>query len=154
MNRDVSWRRIGVALLVGCSIFAAGKFAYGFQTSFAEMVPIVIFMAVVFGLAALILAFRDKVALKANMSAKDRELAITKRSNRLKKGWGVAIFSMALVAVPVHLFGFQDEPAWQRILYLGLAAVVVISFLLNRYSSRNQHSEGDQEVARPDGDER
>jgi len=153
VNRDVSWRRIVVALLVGCAVFAAGKFEYGFQISFPEIIPIVIFMAVVFGLAAVILVFRDKVTLKPNMSAEERELAITKRSNRLKRGWGIAIFIIALIALPVNLFGLEDEPLWQRILYLGLAALIVISFLLNQYFCRNQEDREGGSGSRADYDE-
>ena len=138
MERDVCWQRIVIALLIGCAVFAAGKFAYGFRISLPEIIPIVIFMAVVFGLAAVILVFRDRVTLRPNMSAEQREVVIAKRSDRLQWGWGIAIFIMALVALPVHVFGIEDEPLWQRLLYLGLAALIVIGFLVTRHGSRNR----------------
>ena len=138
MNRDVSWPRIVVALAIGCAVFAAGKFAYGFQISLREIIPIVIFMALVFGLAAVILALRDKVTLKPNMSAEERGVVIAKRSNHLHRRWTIAVFIMALVALPVLVFGLGDEPLWLRLLYLGLAALIVVRFLLTRHGSRNQ----------------
>ncbi len=131
MNRDVSWQRIMIAVLIGCAVFAGGKFAYGFQISKYDIIGIAISLAVVFGLAALILVFRDKATLKPNISAEQRDAAIKKRSNRLYRGWATALFIMALVALPVHAFGFKDEPLWQRLLFFGLAALIVMNFLLS-----------------------
>jgi len=119
------------AFLVGCAVFAGGKFAYGFQISKYDVIGIAISLAVVFGLAALILVLRDKVTLKPNMSADERDAAITKSSKRLHRGWATALFIMAVVALPLHSFGFKDEPFWQRLLFFGLAALVVINFLLS-----------------------
>jgi hypothetical protein len=129
MNRDVSWQRIGVGVLLGCAVFAGGRFAYGFQVSTYDVIGTAVSLAVVFGLAALILVFRDKATLKPNMSTQERDAAITKRSKRLHRGWATALFIMALVALPLHAFGLGDEPLWQRLLFFGLAALVVINFL-------------------------
>jgi hypothetical protein len=131
MNRDVSWQRIMIAVLVGFAVFAGGKFAYGFQISKYDTIGIAISLAVVFGLAALILVFRDKATLKPNMSAEERDAAITKRSNRLHRGWATALFIMALIALPLHAFGLIDEPLWERLLFFGLAALIVINFLFS-----------------------
>jgi drug/metabolite transporter (DMT)-like permease len=138
MNRQVGWRRIMVAVLIGCAVFAGAKFAYGFQISIPDIIGIVISLAVVFGLASVILVFRDRVMLKPNMSADEREAVITRRSNRLHRGWAIAIFVMALVALPVHAFGLEDEPLWQRLLYSGLAALIVINVLLIWHDSHRQ----------------
>jgi len=73
MNRDVSWQRVTIAVLIGCAVFAGGKFAYGFQIFKYDVIGIAISLAVVFGLAALILVFRDKVTLKPNMSPEERD---------------------------------------------------------------------------------
>jgi|HubBroStandDraft_6_1064221.scaffolds.fasta_scaffold54237_2 hypothetical protein len=78
MNRDVSWQRIIIAVFIGCAVFAGGKLAYGFQISEYDVIGTAISLAVVVGLAALILVFRDKVTLKPNMSAEEREAAIAK----------------------------------------------------------------------------
>jgi hypothetical protein len=131
MNRDVSWQRIMIAVLIGGAVFAGGKFAYGFQISKCDIIGIAISLAVVFGLAVLMLVFRDKVTLKPNMSPEERDAAITRSSNRLHQGWATALFIMALVALPLHAFGLKDEPLWQRFLFFGLAAVIVINFLLS-----------------------
>lgn len=145
MERDISWQRIVIALLIGGAVFAAGKFAYGFRV-LPEIIPTAIFLAVVFGLAAVILVFRDRVTLKPNMSGEEREVVIAKSSNRLQRGWGIAIFIIALVALPVHVFGIEDEPLWQRLLYSCLAALIVISFLLNRHGSRNQEDPNQEQL--------
>ena len=135
MNRDVSWQRIIIAVFIGCAVFAGGKLAYGFQISEYDVIGTAISLAVVVGLAALILVFRDKVTLKPNMSAEEREAAIAKRSKRLHRGWVTALFIMALVVLPVHAFGLIDELLWQRLVFFGLAALIVISFLSGRHDS-------------------
>ena len=49
MNRDVSWQRIGVGVLLGCAVFAGGRFAYGFQVSTYNVIGTAVSLAVVFG---------------------------------------------------------------------------------------------------------
>ena len=143
MRRDVSWQRIVVAVLLGCAVIAGGKFAYGFQISKYDIIGIVIFLSVVFGLAALILVLRDKRILKPNMSAEEHDAAITRSSNRLHWRWASAIFTMALIALPVHAFGLIEEPLWQRLLFFGLAALIVVGFLLSwRDSSHGDLGDG------------
>jgi hypothetical protein len=154
MKRDVSWQRIMVAVLIGCAVFAGGKFAYGFEISKYDIIGFAIALVAIFGLAALILVFRDKVTLKPNMSAEERDAAITKSSNRLHRGWAIALFIMALIALPVHAFGLIGEPLWQRLVFFGLAALIVISFLLSWRDSRHGGL-GDEEStgAAPDEEE-
>jgi hypothetical protein len=142
MDRDVSWQRIVFAVLVGGAVFACAKFAYGFQISIQDIIGFVVALTVLFGLAALILIFRDKLTLKPNMSAEEREAAIRKRSNRLQRGWAIAFVIMASVALPLHAFGVEHEPLWQRLLYSGLAAFIVIRFLLSWHRSRNRERAG------------
>jgi hypothetical protein len=138
MNQDVSWQRIVIAVLIGCAVFAGGKFAYGFYISRYDIIGIVTALAVVFGLAALILVSRDKVAPKPNMSAEERDAPITKSSNRLHRGWATALFIVALVALPLHVFGLKDEPLWQRLVFSGLPALIVVNFLLSRRDSNHR----------------
>jgi len=142
MNRDVSWQRIVFAVLVGGAVFACAKFAYGFQISIQDIIAFLVALTLLFGLAALILIFRDKVTLKPNMSAEEREAAISKRSNHLQRGWAIAFVIMAVVALPLHAFGVEHEPLWQRLLYSGLAAFIVINFLLSWHRSRNREGSG------------
>lgn len=142
MNRDVSWQRIVFAVLVGGAVFACAKFAYGFQISIQDIIASVVALTVLFGFAALMLIFRDKVTLKPNMSAEEREAAITKRSNHLQRGWAIAFVMMAAVALPLHAFGVDHEPLWQRLLYSGLATLIVIRLLLSWQRSRNREGLG------------
>jgi Cu/Ag efflux pump CusA len=138
MDRDVSWQRIVFAVLVGGAVFACAKFTYGFQISIQDIIGFVVALTGLFGLAALILIFRDKVTLKQNMSAEEREAAISKGSNRLRRGWAIVFVIMAVVALPLHAFGVEHEPLWQRLLYSGLAAFIVINFLLSWHRFRNR----------------
>ena len=154
MDRDVSWQRIVIAVLTGFAVFAAAKFVVGFQISIQDIIGIVISLAVVFVAAALILLFRDKVRLKPNMSAEEREGVIQTSSNRLKRGWAIALFIMALVALPVHAFRLIDEPQWQRLLFLAVAALIVIGFLFSWLASRNQGGSANGESASKARDER
>lgn len=147
MNRGISWRRIVVALLIGSGVFVGAKFVYGFKISITDLAAVVIFMAVVFGLAALVLVVGDKVSLKPNMSVEEREAATTKRSNRLHGAWGIVLFVLALIALPVQIFGVGDESHWQRLLYGGMAAVIIIGFLLSRYDPLNQDGQQSEDEA-------
>ena len=72
---------------------ATAKFAVGFQISIQDVIGIVISLAVVFGMAALILILRDKVTLKPNTPAEEREEVIQKSSNRFKSGDGLSLSS-------------------------------------------------------------
>ena len=90
------------------------------------------------------------------MSAEERDVAIAKRSKRLHRGWATALFIMALVALPVHAFGLIDEPLWQRLLFFGLAALIVISFLLSwrdsdQGGSGDEKSTGEEPTTRNEG---
>jgi hypothetical protein len=126
---------------------------YGFQISIQDIIGIVVFLAVVFGLAALILVFGDKVTLKPNMSGDQRQAAITRRSERLQRGWAIAFFIMALIALPVQAFGLKDEPLSQRLLFLALAALIIINFLFSWHNSRNQEGSGKESAIKTSDDE-
>jgi rhomboid protease GluP len=65
IDRAVSRQRIVIAVLIGCAVFATLKVVVGFQISIRDIMEIVISVAVVFGLA-LVLLFRDKVTLRPN----------------------------------------------------------------------------------------
>ena len=80
---------------------------------------------------------RDKLALKKDMSPTDRERFLARRSSRFHSGWAWAILIMAIIAVPIHALGIEKEPLWQRLLYSGLAGLLVLNFLLGR---RNRNS--------------
>ncbi len=138
MDRDLSWQRIVFAVLIGGAVLACAKFAYGFQISLQDTIGFVVGLTLLFGLAALILIFRDKLTLKPNMSEERREAAISKRSNRLQRGWAIAFVIMASLALLLHVFGVEHEPLWPRLLYSGLAAFIVVNFLLSWHRSRNR----------------
>jgi len=98
----------------------------------------IVFMSIVFGLAALVLTALDKAALMQNMSPVERERFLARRSTRFHSAWAWAILVMALIALPIHALGLEKEPMGQRLLYSGLAGLVVLNFLFGRRTSRNQ----------------
>ncbi len=61
-------QRIVIAVLIGCAVFATLKVVVGFQISIRDIIETVISVAVVFGLA-LVLLFRDKVTLRPNKAS-------------------------------------------------------------------------------------
>jgi hypothetical protein len=154
MDRDVGWSRIVIAVLIGCAVFATAKFAVGFAISIQDVIGIVISLAVVFGMAALILVLRDKVTLKPNMPTRRARRDNQKSSNRFNRGWAIALFIMAIIALPLHAFRLIDEPLWQRLLFLAMAALIIISFFLSWQASRNQEEPGDRESASTAEDKR
>jgi rhomboid protease GluP len=68
MSRDVSRQRTVIAVLIGWAVFATLKVVGGFQISIRDIIETVISVAVVFGLA-LVLLFRDKVTLRPNKAS-------------------------------------------------------------------------------------
>jgi hypothetical protein len=118
----------------------------------AVIINAVIFMAVVFGLAALALIFLNKITLRLNMSAEEREAVIAKRSNRLYGAWAIAFFMMAAVALPLQVFGIEQEPLWQRLLYGGLATLVIISVLSSWHHARSTKRKSEPPSDMSDGD--
>lgn len=142
------------AILIGCAVFATAKVAVGFQISIQDVIGMVICLMVVFGMAALILVLRDNLTLKPNMPTEEREEVIQKNSNRFKRGWAIALFIMAVVALPVDAFRLIDEPLWQRLFFLAMAALIITSFLLSWHASRNQEEPGDEESAGTAEDQR
>jgi phosphatidylglycerophosphate synthase len=102
-----------------------------------EILTIIVFMGVVCGVAALILVFRDKLTLRRHMSAEERQTAITKRTARLQRKWATAMFVMALIALPVNVFGLGGRPLRERVIYFIMAALYVWYFL----SSYRRHQD-------------
>jgi rhomboid protease GluP len=68
IDRTVSRQRIVIAVLIGCAVFATLKVVVGFQISIPDIIETVISVAVVFGLA-LVLLFRDKVTGRPNKAS-------------------------------------------------------------------------------------
>jgi len=46
--------------------------------------------------------------------------------------------------LPVHAFGLKNEPLWQRLLFFGVAALIVINFLLS-WRDSSHRGLGDEE---------
>jgi intracellular septation protein A len=115
-----------------------------------DLLYIVVFMSVVFVLAALILIVRDKLTLSPGMSAAERQAALNKKSLRLQRGWAIAFFVMALIALPVHAFGLIEEPLWQRLLYFCLAALIVLNMISGWRGFSGQRRSADESLSDDD----
>jgi intracellular septation protein A len=115
-----------------------------------DLLYVVVFMSVVFAMAALILIVSDKLTLRPGMSPEERQAALNKKSARLQRGWAIAFFVMALIALPVHAFGLVEEPLWQRLLYFGLAALVVLTVVSGLRGFSGQRRPGDESLSDDD----
>lgn len=106
-----------------------------------DVIYAIVFMSVVSGLAALMLTALDKLALKKNMPPAEREQFLARRSTRFHSAWAWAILVMAVTALPIHALGIEKKPIGQRLLYGGLAGLVVLNFLFGRHTSSSQNSD-------------
>src|SRR5438045_9251776 len=88
----------------------------------------IVFMAVVFGLAALVLTALDKLALKKEMSPTDRERFLARRSSRFHSGRAWAILIMEYIDLPIHALRIAKQALCKRLLYRGFVGLIVFGF--------------------------
>jgi Na+/H+ antiporter NhaD/arsenite permease-like protein len=93
-----------------------------------EFLGILLFMAVVIGVAALLLTLWN-LTLRGNPSLEEREAAVATRTHRWQSRWHKVLFVLALIALPAHAFGWVEAPLGLRVLWFGLAAWVALTFI-------------------------
>ena len=97
-----------------------------------DVIGIVVFMAIVVGLAAAILFVFDRITLKSGASKEDQRIVIQKRTARWQHRWAFFYASCAAVALIVNAFNLEHQPLKRRIAWSVLPALVVLWFLLSR----------------------
>lgn len=94
-----------------------------------EVLSIVAFLAFIVGLAALILAFVDRLTLQRNLSEEEKKAVVVKRTDRWHRGWAFFIFLMALLALFVSVLNPDHESTTWRVVHFAVAALIVLGYL-------------------------
>jgi hypothetical protein len=104
----------------------------------SEVLSIVAFLGLIFGLAALILLMVDKFRLRSRMSAEERKAAIVSRTGRWSQRYSFFTFIMALIALFVNAFNLGHESIRWRVGWFVLAALIVLSYLSQEKEDRHE----------------
>jgi len=105
-----------------------------------EAIGIVVFMAIVVGVAVGILVLLDRSTLRPGVSAEERKAVLAKRSQKWQRRWWNFYVCMAVIALVVNGLNLGHESLRYRIGWSVPAAVVVIWFLLSK-SKRDEDPE-------------
>ena len=97
----------------------------------SDVIGIVVFMAIVVGIAAAVLFVVDRLTLRGNLSAEERKKVVGRRTEKWRRAWGLFYMSMAAIALVVNGLNLSHESLRSRIGWSAAAAVVVIWFLLS-----------------------
>ena len=92
----------------------------------------VVFMAIVVGLAALILLLIDRFTLRRASSKEDRAAIVSVRSERWRRRYLFFMFLMALVSVVVNAFNLDGDSLGRRVGYFIPAALFIFWYLSTR----------------------
>jgi hypothetical protein len=98
----------------------------------SEVLTIVIFMAVIVGIAVGILFVLDRLTLRHGLSEEQRKTVVAKRTHRWQRAWGIFYLSCAVIALVVNAINPEHESLRTRLGWSVPAAVVVIWFLLSK----------------------
>src|SRR5450755_2350133 len=96
-----------------------------------DILAAVIFMAVVFGLAAAILWLIDKCTLSKRLTAAERSAIVDQRSSRWARRWRISFVVMAALSLPIDVVAIfrKTEPLFPTVIWIVLAALILLSQL-------------------------
>jgi hypothetical protein len=97
-----------------------------------NLIGIVVFMALVVGVAAGILFVLDRLTLRRGLSREERRAIVAKRTQRWQRAWFIFYLSCAVIVLVVNGLNLGHEGLRSRIGWSVPAAVVVIAFLLSK----------------------
>ena len=91
----------------------------------------VIFMALIFGLAAAILWLVDKRTLHKGVTEAERLAIIDQRSARWSRLWRISFVAMAALSLPINLVVLfrKTEPLFPTVVWIVLAALILLGQL-------------------------
>jgi len=98
-----------------------------------EVLFTVAFMALIVGLAALILLIVDRVTLRRSFSKEECEAVVIARTERWQRRWNFFFFLMAFIALFVNAFNLGHESIVWRVCWFVLGAFVVLRYLGSRH---------------------
>ena len=106
-----------------------------------EFIGIVVFMAIVVGVATGVLLLLDRLTLRSSLAAEDRKSIVEKRTRKWRRRWLLFYVVIASVALGVNGLNLNHESLKSRIGWCIPAALVIILFLL----SKDDKAEHDKE---------
>jgi hypothetical protein len=92
-----------------------------------QMLEFVAFMALVFGIAALVLWGVDRRTLPRTLSSEDRKWAIDQRTSRWRGRWIKAQLTMAMLSILLNAVGLFTKSLVARAVMIGLALIFVVT---------------------------
>ena len=110
-----------------------------------DLIGIVVFMALVVGVAAGILFVLDRLTLRRGLSQEERRASVEKRTQRWHRAWLIFYLSCAVIALVVNGLNLGHESLRSRIGWSVPAAVVVIVFLLSEDKDKDDDREDENE---------
>jgi len=110
-----------------------------------ELIGIVVFMALVIGVAAGILLVLDRLTLRRGLSQEERRAVLEKRTRRWQRAWFIFYLSCAVIALVVNALNPEHESVRSRIGWSVPAAAVVIVFLLSKDKVEDDDREDEEE---------
>lgn len=98
-----------------------------------EVLFLAALMALIFGLAALILFVIDRLTLRRGLTEEEHEAVLNSRTERWKRRWKFAFFLMAFMALFVSAFNLDHESMVWRVVRFVVAAFVVLGYLASQH---------------------
>jgi hypothetical protein len=92
-----------------------------------QVLEFVLFMALVFGIAALVLWSVDRRTLPRTLSSENRKRAIDKRTSRWRGRWIKAQLTAAILSILLNGFGLFTKSLAARAIMIGLALIFVVT---------------------------
>src|SRR5580698_1169665 len=96
-----------------------------------EVITLVLFMAIVVGIAIGILFVFDRLTLRRGLRKEERQAIVNNRTRRWQRRWWIFYVSCAVIALIVNALNLDHESLRMRIGWSVPAAIVVILFLLS-----------------------
>jgi hypothetical protein len=97
----------------------------------SDRIGIVVFMAIIVGIAAGMLYLVDRLTLRRGLSEAERRAVVAKRTHRARRAWGIFYLSCAAIALVVSLINPDHKSLRSMLGWSVPATVVVILFLLS-----------------------
>lgn len=96
-----------------------------------DILAAVVFMAIVFGLAAAILWLVDKCTLSKRLTEAERSAIVDRRSARWGRRWRISFVVMAALSLPINVVALfrKTEPLFPTVIWIVLAALILLSQL-------------------------
>jgi len=110
-----------------------------------EILTIVVFMGIVFALAAGILVVIDKFTLRKGLAKEEKVTAVAQRTARWQQRWRILFVVMAAISLPLNWIGLlrKTEPLFPTIIWIVLATLVLLGALISarRDDGKEDHAE-------------